>query len=287
MFTLEQEPISMTTRDPMLPDWYRIRCVRRENLDTFTLQLEVCDGMTSFPFAPGQFNMLYVYGVGEIPISISGNPAQTDRIIHTTRAVGTVTRAMWRMKRGDVIGLRGPYGSAWPVSEARGHDVVVIAGGIGVAPLRPVLHHLQSHRADYGNVVLLHGARTPDDLLYTDEIASMSESSRMEVDTTVDRAVTGWHGNVGVVTTLVPGAGFDSQDAIAMVCGPEVMIRFTIKALTDRGMTKDRIYVSMERNMKCAVGFCGHCQYGTRFICKDGPVFRYDEIEGVFNVREF
>ncbi len=272
--------------DPMLPSWYAVERVRRENHDTFTLELCACDGETAFGFQPGQFNMLYVHGVGEIPISISGDSERQDIVTHTTRAVGTVTRAMWQLKRGDTIGLRGPFGTVWPVEEARGRDVVIVAGGIGLAPLRPVLYSILHHRESYGNVVLLYGARTPDDRLFVDEILTPAVESRIQVDETVDRAVTGWGGKIGVVTSLIPRAGFDADEALAMVCGPEVMMRFTIEALQRRGMDADQIYVSMERNMKCAVGFCGHCQYGPTFICKDGPVFRFDKIEHLFGIRE-
>jgi NAD(P)H-flavin reductase len=260
--------------------------VRRENHDTFTLELATRDEDTDFTFEPGQFNMLYVYGVGEAPISISGDPDRANLVVHTTRAVGNVTRAMWRLKRGDTIGVRGPFGSSWPVQAARGRDIVVVAGGIGLAPLRPVLYRLRNHRAEYHKVTLLYGARSPDDLLYTHEFAAWSKSGGIDMDVTVDRAGAGWGGKIGVVTTLIPRAGFDPGNAIAMVCGPEVMMRFTVKALRDRGVTTDRIYVSMERNMKCAVGFCGHCQFGPEFICRDGPVFRFDKIERLIGIRE-
>lgn len=270
----------------MLPEWYEIHRVRRENHDTFTLELTAADGETQFSFLPGQFNMLYVLGVGEAPISISGNPAMTDRVVHTTRAVGTVTRAMWRLRRGECVGLRGPFGSPWPVDEAKGKDLVVVTGGIGLAPLRPVIYHVLAHRKEYERVVLMYGARTPDDLLYDEELLNPPQPLDMSVDVTVDRAVAGWKGRIGVVTTLVPRAPFDHDNAVAMVCGPEVMMRFTVQSLLARGLSADSIYVSMERNMKCAVGFCGHCQYGPAFICKDGPVFRYDKIERIFQVRE-
>ena len=287
MSTIELErETSVSGVDPMLPEWYTVQRVRRENHDTFTLELCACDGETAFAFQPGQFNMLYVHGVGEIPISISGDPERRDLVTHTTRAVGTVTRAMWHLKRGDSLGLRGPFGTAWPVEEARGRDVVIVAGGIGLAPLRPVLYSIIHDRESFGNVVLLYGARTPDDRLFVDEVLTMAAISRVQVDETVDRAVTGWAGKIGVVTSLIPRAGFDADEAIALVCGPEVMMRFTIEALRHRGMDTRQIYVSMERNMKCAVGFCGHCQYGPTFICKDGPVFRYDKIEHLFGIRE-
>lgn len=272
--------------DPMLPVWCIVQRVRRDNHDTFTMELCRQDGETEFSFFPGQFNMLYVFGVGEVPISISGNPADVDRIVHTTRAVGSVTRAMSRLKRGDVVGVRGPFGTHWPVEQVRGKDLVLVAGGIGLAPLRPAIYYALAHRKQFGRIVLMYGARTPDDLLYEDELLHSPQPLDMDVDVTVDRGVMGWRGRIGVVTTLIPRAPFDADESVAMVCGPEVMMRFTVQALLARGMAADQIYVSMERNMKCGIGFCGHCQYGPVFICKDGPVFRFDKVERIFSVRE-
>jgi NAD(P)H-flavin reductase len=272
--------------DPMLPIAYRIAGVRKENHDTFTIELTAVDGETKFTFAPGQFNMLYIHGVGEVPISISGDPGETDRIVHTTRIVGAVTRAMHKLRRDDVIGLRGPFGTGWPVEAARGRDVVIVTGGIGLAPLRPVLRQIIAGRKQFGRVSLLFGARTPDDLFYLRELETWRKKHNIEVRMTVDRADAQWRGNVGVVTTLISPIEFDPGNVVAMLCGPEVMMRFTIMALRGRGMSEKSIFISMERNMKCAVGFCGHCQYGPEFICKDGPVFPFQRIERLFAIRE-
>ena len=283
--TLEQ-PATEVASDPMRPEPYRIQRVRNESDDTFTLELAVQNGSQPFHFKPGQFNMLYVFGVGEVPISISGHPAKKGTISHTTRVVGTVTKAMRKLKRGDAIGIRGPYGTAWPVEECEGRDVIFVAGGIGLAPLRPALYHVLARRERYGRVVLLYGARTPEDVLYPRELETWRGKFDLEVHVSVDRATTGWRGNVGVVTTLIPRAPYDPTNAVALTCGPEVMMRYTVRELQKRGVTSDRIYVSMERNMKCAVGFCGHCQYGPAFICKDGPVFRFDRVEGIIRKAE-
>lgn len=263
----------------MVPASYRVRRLRRETDDTFTLELQPANGNGGFAFAPGQFNMLYLFGVGEVPISISGDPAKREVVFHTTRRVGTVTRAMAGLKPGDVLGVRGPFGSHWPVEEAEGNDVVIVAGGIGLAPLRPSLYHILSRRDKYGRVVLLYGARTPADMLYRKELEQWRARFDLEVYATVDRAHAGWRGNVGVVTALIPRVPFDPLNTLAMVCGPEIMMRFTVAELQKRGVALDAIYLSMERNMKCAIGFCGHCQYGPTFICKDGPVFRYDRVK--------
>jgi NAD(P)H-flavin reductase len=276
----------MTASDPMLPHPYRVRRVRRETYDTFTLDLEDANGASGLSFAPGQFNMMYLFGVGEVPISISGDPARSKTLVHTVRAVGTVTKPLVGLRGGDVLGVRGPFGSSWPVEEAKGSDVVIVAGGIGLAPLRPALYYILSHRKKYGRVVLLYGARTPEDLLYTGELEEWRSRFDMAVEITVDAATGDWRGNVGVVTTLIPWARFEPSDTVAMVCGPEVMMRFTVQALQERGVAAENTYVSMERNMKCAVGFCGHCQFGPTFICKDGPVFRCDRMEQFLWKRE-
>ncbi len=272
---------------PMLPQPFRVEKVVRDISDTFTLHLRPEGGRRAFPFAAGQFNMLYQFGVGEVPISISGDPGEPDRLIHTIRSVGTVTAGMAALKKGDVVGVRGPFGSAWPVEQAEGSDVVIIAGGIGLAPLRPVIYHIIANRGKFGRLRILYGARTPRDILFRSQLERWSSRLDTFVDVTVDRASGDWHGNVGVVTRLIGHGGFDPDNTVAMICGPEIMIRFTLQALADRGVGNDRIYVSMERNMKCAVGFCGHCQYGGNFVCRDGPVFRFDRIEDIFALREF
>ncbi len=272
--------------DPMMPQAFDINRVLKETYDTFTFELTPTNGNNGFRFAPGQFNMLYVHGVGEIPISISGDPENSEHLVHTTRAVGTVTKGMWKLKAGQQIGVRGPYGTAWPVIESVGNDIVIVTGGIGLAPLRPAMYAIMAQRERFGNVVLLYGARTPEDMLYKREIKKWRAEFDLNVHVTVDRAAGGWRGNVGVVTSLIPKAPFDPYNTIALICGPEVMIRYTAMELQKRGVADDCIYVSMERNMKCGVGFCGHCQFGPKFVCKDGPVFRFDEIKKLLEIRE-
>jgi NAD(P)H-flavin reductase len=274
------------TANPMLAEPYAVRRMQQETYDTFTFELEPKNKTRAFSFAPGQFNMLYVFGVGEVPISISGDPAKSETLVHTTRAVGTVTNAMWKLRNGDLLGVRGPFGAGWPVEEAKGKDVVIVTGGLGLPPLRPSLYQLLSRRKEYGKLVLLYGARTPKDIVYGQEIEQWRKRSDLAVDLTVDRATGQWRGNVGVVTTLIPKATFDPANTIAMVCGPEIMMRFTIAELQRRGMPDENIYLSMERNMKCGFGFCGHCQFGPFFVCKDGPVFRYDRVKPYFGKGE-
>ncbi len=272
--------------DPMVPRRYEVRRVRQDTHDTFTLELTEVEGGGALTFLPGQFNMLYLFGVGEVPISISGDPGEAGVLVHTTRAVGTVTKVMKELKRGDMIGVRGPYGRPWPVMEARGGDVVIVTGGIGLAPLRPVICHLLAHREEYGRVVLLYGTRSPADILYRRELESWRARLDMDVLVTVDRAGGDWRGSVGLVTGLIPRAPFDPARTTAMVCGPEVMMRYTVAELRQRGVAAESIHLSMERNMKCAIGLCGHCQFGPTFICKDGPVYTYPEISHLLNRRE-
>ena len=271
--------------DPMTPALYTVESFHQDNHDTFTLDLRSASGEIP-TFEPGQFNMLYVFGVGEIPISISGDPDDNSRLLHTTRVVGTVTRAMSRLRPGDTVGVRGPFGRGWPIDTADGKDVVVVTGGIGLAPLRPALYRMLNDRDRFDKIVLLYGARTPEDILYLNELEAWRSRFDLEVHVTVDRATGDWHGNVGVVTTLIPRAPFDPRRTVSLICGPEIMMRFTIQELAKRGVSGENIYVSMERNMKCAVGLCGHCQYGPSFVCKDGPVYAYPEIESIFGVAE-
>ncbi|MCX7799867.1 MAG: FAD/NAD(P)-binding protein [Fimbriimonadales bacterium] len=278
--------LTQAARDPMIPVPYVVERFLRETNDTFSLELEPFDPTYELAFRPGQFNMLYVFGVGEVPISISGDATDTKRLVHTTREVGVVTRAMRNLKAGHTIGARGPFGTSWPMEEAKGHDVVLVAGGIGLAPLRPALYWILRNRDEYGKVVLLYGTRSPEDILYSKELAKWRSQFDLEVHITVDRATTEWRGNVGVVTKLVGRAPFDPTDTVAMVCGPEIMMRFAVEELTKRGVAEANIYVSMERNMKCGVGLCGHCQLRGEFVCKDGPVYRYDLIEPLFVERE-
>lgn len=280
---LERPDVALA--DPMALRPYRVRRVRRETHDVSTLWLEPVENGTN-EFAPGQFNMLYAFGVGEVPISISGEFAPAGDLMHTVRGVGPVSIALCRSRRGDVLGVRGPFGHGWPIDEASGRDVVIVAGGIGLAPLRPVVQQLLAQRERYGRIALLYGGRTPHDLLYQRELRHWRSRFDLEVEITVDAASVGWRGYVGLVTTLISRSLFDPSEAIAFVCGPEVMMRFTVAELQGRGVWPESIYVSMERNMKCAVGFCGHCQYGPTFICKDGPVFRYDQVAPLLRIRE-
>jgi NAD(P)H-flavin reductase len=269
--------------DCLIPQPLRITRIRRENPDVATIELAPA---SDFAFAAGQFNMLYVFGLGEVAISLSGDPSEASRIVHTVRAVGAVSAAITRLRRGAIIGVRGPYGAAWPVADSGGSDIVIVAGGLGLAPLRPAIYAVLTRRKRYGRVVVLYGARSPNDILYRRELETWRQRLDVDIVVTVDHAAGDWSGNVGVVPALISRIPVDPDHAVAMVCGPEIMMRFTIDALRQRGLATNQIYLSMERNMKCAVGLCGHCQFGPAFVCRDGPVFRFDRIAPIFNIRE-
>jgi NAD(P)H-flavin reductase len=270
--------------DPMLPRRFHVVDTHLETRDTVTLSLVPEDGV-DLAFAAGQFTMMHAFGVGEVPISISGDPAG-GVLKHTIRDVGAVTHALVRAPRGAVVGVRGPYGTGWEVERGAGGDVVVVAGGIGLAPLRPALLQLAAHRSEYKRVVLLYGARSPEDILFGDDLDLWVREHDIDVAVTVDYGPPSWTGRVGLVTTLVARAGFDPHTCQALVCGPEVMMRYAATALVDRGVPPGRIRLSMERNMKCGVGLCGHCQMRELILCVDGPVFDYDQLAPLMDIRE-
>lgn len=230
--------------------------------------------------------MLYVFGKGDAAISISSDPTKEEPLKHTVRKAGIVTQALEKVRPGGVIGVRGPFGAPWPLTEAEGQDVLLLAGGIGLAPLRSVMYTLLANRDKYGKIALFYGARTPEDLLYISELEKWRGRFDLQVYVTVDVAERGWMGNVGVVTQMITKASFNPFNVVAMICGPEIMMRFTVQELKMNKIESEKIFLSMERNMKCAVGFCGHCQYGPHFICKDGPVFRYDRVRSLLGKRE-
>lgn len=271
--------------DPLIPTPYVVAGKRQELDDTWTLELEPANGGGLDAFGPGQFSMLYAFGAGEVPISVSGGGGAGERLGHTVRAVGAATRAICAAEPGEQLGIRGPFGNTWPLAEAEGGDVVVVTGGIGLAPLRLAIKQLMANRHSYRKVSLLYGARSPEEMLYPGELKDWREAG-IDVATTVDSAPAEWEGRVGLVTTLIPEAAFEGERTTALVCGPEVMMRYVSSALRDRGVVPERIHLSLERNMKCAVGHCGHCQLAHKFVCKDGPVFPLGRIETLLGIRE-
>jgi NAD(P)H-flavin reductase len=264
--------------EPTLPRPFRITSRVLETDDTFTVELVASDDGPPMSFMPGQFTMAYAHGVGEVPLSISGDPATPEVLTHTIRAVGAVTNALFRLQVGDDVGIRGPYGVGWPMDTMFGSDVLIVAGGIGLAPVRPAIRQVLGARDDYQSVSIVYGSRTPDDLLYQGELHEWKSRFDVNVQVTVDRDAPSWAGDVGVVTPLINRLAFEPGNTIAILCGPEIMMRVVAKDLRSRGISPTDIYVSLERNMKCAVGFCGHCQFGSSFVCKDGPVVSYDTV---------
>jgi NAD(P)H-flavin reductase len=268
----------------MVPEPFVLRSKRRDTEDTWTLELERRDG-APFEFEPGQFTMLAAGGAGEVPISISGDPEHPERLLHTVRAVGLATEAICAAADGEVLSVRGPFGRPWPVDAAEGFDVVLAAGGIGLAPLRSAVLRLLANRERYGRIVLLYGGRSPRELLFTDELESWARRG-LELFVTVDSAGPEWVGHVGVVTRLIRPAKLETRTLMALSCGPEVMMRFLVAALTDGGADPEQLYVSLERNMQCGIGHCGHCQLGPTLLCRDGPVYPWSQVARWIAIRE-
>ncbi len=257
-----------------------------EQVQTYGLELVEDQSVSPVRFRAGQFNMLYVPGCGEVAISMSGAPGQLP-LLHTIRTVGRVTEAIAAMSLGDQIGIRGPYGTAWPIDACEGHDVIFIAGGIGLAPLRPAIYELLSHRQRLGKLTLLLGARSPELLLYADEFESWSNQG-LQVIATVDRVCDHWNGHVGLVPDLLDNLpGIRPNNTMVLTCGPEIMMHYSAQSALKRGIPATAIWVSLERHMQCAIGLCGHCQLGPVFVCKDGPVLSYDRAEPLMHVKEW
>jgi len=268
-----------------------IREVVLDAEETLTYWVEIDDPEVrgSYHFQPGQISMLGLFGVGEIPISMSSDPALPLVLAYTVRACGRVTNALKALKEGDQVTVRGPFGRPWPVESARGGDLLIVAGGLGIAPLRSAVYTAIRNRGSFRRLIVLVGARSPEQFLYPDEVSTwgnLPEAQRVELHQTVDVADGDWPHDVGVVTTLFPKAEIDPLVTTVFTCGPEIMMQFAIRDLLALGVPRKRIWLSMERNMQCAVKFCGHCQLGPYFVCEDGPVFRYDEIGELMEVEE-
>lgn len=274
-------PEKTNIEDIFEPILFNIISVKQEIEQCFTLELA---SDKPFHFLPGQFNMVYAFGHGEVPISLSGPCSDTHNIIHTIRSVGSVTQELERLKPGDYVGIRGPFGSHWPIEKYKNKDILIMAGGLGLAPVRPLIYHLLENRSFYNNIYLLYGTRSPESILFYDEIKAWQE--QIDVKVTVDSASQSWTGHVGVVTNLLQTLSLQPENTVAFICGPEIMMRFSAYALQDLNLSSEHIYMSMERNMKCAVGLCGRCQYGKFFVCKNGPVFTLKDISNLLNVRE-
>lgn len=281
----------MHTHDPnlLLPHDAEVVAREQESGNIFSLRVRLADEAlrTSFRYAPGQFNMLYLYGVGEVPISIVNDAQGGQALIHTVRALGRVTRGLAQLKVGDRLGLRGPYGRGWPLAAAQGKDVLVVTGGLGCAPVVAVIYHVLRNRGHYGHLTIIQGVRHSDDLIWKEHYNRWRAQPNTTVLLAADKAGPGWPWHVGLVTELFREIDIDPQRVMAMLCGPELMMRAAIEELIARGLPESMLYLNMERNMQCAVAQCGHCQYGSRYVCRDGPVFAYTEVKNLLGVRGF
>lgn len=279
----------MNANNPYLP--LAARAVERlqESPSIFTLRLQIDDPVrrADYRFESGQFNMVYLYGVGEVPVSIVSDPDRPELLDHTIRAVGRVTRGLARLRVGDTVGLRGPFGRGWPLQQALGQDVVLATGGLGCAPLVSVIRYVLGRREQFGRLVIMQGVKHSDDLIWRQQYEAWASMPDTQVLLAADQAGPGWPWRVGRPTELVKQARFDRKRHIVLMCGPEIMMRLMAAALVERGALEDRIWLSMERNMQCAVGHCGHCQRGPRFVCRDGPVFGFNAVKSLLEAHGF
>ena len=276
----------MSLGSPLLPEPAEIVEKRSygPNIHAYRLRFLASDARPRFDFVPGQFNMVYVPGVGEVAISISSDP-DDEMLEHTIRIVGRTTRVIDGLGPGDVLGLRGPFGAGWPLQEARWKDVVVVTGGVGCAPVTGAIDYMFRRRANYGRLTIVHGVKKPSDLIHRERFEYWRRQRDAHVLLTTDQPDRAWRDRSGVVTELFDEIEFDPGRTVLLMCGPEIMMHYAIQNLRRRGLASDRIFLSLERNMKCAVGLCGHCQLGPEFVCKDGPIFRLTRIEQLLFTR--
>lgn len=249
-----------------------------EDVDTYRLRFVDEQVRRSYRFAAGQFNMVYLFGVGEVAISIVSDPDEPESLDHTIRVVGRVTKAIARLQTGDELGIRGPFGQGWPLDATQGKDVVIVTGGLGCAPVVGAIEYIFRRRSQYGTVKILHGVKTPHDLLYRERFDAWRRQPDTEVLLTSDQPHKTWRYHVGVVTELFEQVVVNPARTMVLMCGPEIMMRLGVPILMQRGIPATAIYVSLERHMECGIGLCGHCQLGPYFLCKDGPVMRYDRV---------
>jgi NAD(P)H-flavin reductase len=265
--------------NPYLPMPAQIKSINWENYETFTFTLQLSD-QKRFTFQPGQFNLISVLGVGEAPFSISSAPRKDGSFDHTVRIVGNVTKALSRLSVGDLIGVRGPYGNGWPLKKVKGKNLVIVAGGLGLAPLVSVIEYVIQNRHQFGDLEIFYGARSPNDLIFTRKFEEWQRAARTRLFLTVDRipANIEWPYRVGVVTSLFELSSVEPAKSLVFTCGPEIMMHFVGHAMLTRGFQDNQIFISMERRMECGIGKCGHCLIGSKYVCQNGPVFSLQEI---------
>jgi sulfhydrogenase subunit gamma (sulfur reductase) len=247
-----------------------------EHEKLFELAIE---GGEAFDYEPGQFIMINDFGVGEIPISLTSAPTNRISFEVCIRAVGKVTNAIHTLEAGDFIGIRGPYGRGFPIRILEGNDLMIVAGGLGIAPLRSLINYVLDNRRDFGKVHILLGSKSPKDMLFVDELDRWNQRMDVYYQSTVDQAEIDWTGHVGVITTLIPGVDLEPERTFAIVVGPPIMYKFVIRELLAKNIPERQIFVDFERHMKCGIGKCGRCQIQNLYVCQDGPVFSYEEIK--------
>jgi len=282
--------MNQKSNDPYFPHTMTVLKRREETKSIFTLDLcfQSNSQHKNFLFHPGQFNMLYLFGAGEVAISISSDPRELTFLSHTIRAVGRVTKAMQRhVREGDTLGLRGPFGNGWPLKKSQGKDIIIMTGGLGCAPTLSVINYILARRQNYGKLTILQGVKHSDDFIFRKQYALWQQSANTKVYIAADRAGPTWPFKTGYVTDMIDDISIRPEQTTAMMCGPEGMMHAAVSALKNKGMAEEDIYLSMERNMECGLGHCGHCQYGGLFVCKDGPVFSYPQIKDLFSVAGF
>lgn len=276
--------------NPYLPAEAKILDIKAQTHDTLTYKIALKDKdlQKKYSFQPGQFNMVHLSGIGEAPISLSSDTKHSkDFFEHTIRTVGSVTNNLAKLKPGAILGIRGPYGNSWPIEEAQNKNVLIITGGIGLAPLRPVITHILNNKDKYKKLEILYGARTPDDMIFKDEFDNWRSFSDINLLLTADKVPENKKSeyNQGVVTALFDKMAITPKDSLVLICGPEIMMHFVVLGLLQIGFFSYQIYVSLERRMHCGIGKCGHCQIGPKFTCVDGPVFPYSEISGLIDMN--
>jgi len=279
----------MTIANPYLPQVARIVERRQDAPTIFTLRLVFEDAaqQSQYRFQPGQFNMVYLYGVGEVAISIVSDPEEETMFDHTIRVVGRVTEGLAKLQPGDRIGIRGPYGRGWPLAAAVGKNVLIVTGGLGCAPVVSVIRYVMRRRADYGKLTIIQGVKHSADLIYRQQYEEWARAPDTTVLIAANASAGPWPWHVGPVTELISQAEIAPDNTVAMMCGPEGMMIAAAKILLQRGVAEQQIYFSTERNMHCAIGHCGHCQFGGKFVCRNGPVFDYSEIKELLGIRGF
>lgn len=261
----------------------------QESTDIFTLKLRFTDPQKQqeYSFVPGQFNMMYLFGVGEVPISIISDPDKSSYYSHTIRRVGRITNGLSLLKTGDHIGLRGPFGRGWPLKKAEGKDILIITGGLGCAPSVSVINYVLDRRIHFGELIILQGVKHSHDLIFRQQYEKWSKLPKTQVLLTADVSAPNWIGHTGLITELIKKINIDPQKTICMMCGPEAMLQAATKQLLNLQLPEESIYLNLERNMECAVGHCGHCQFGGEFLCKNGPVFCYPQIKHLLGRKGF